>query len=473
MTDAAFPAPRAQTRLWWIEHFSEIAFVLIILLITVRVPQFSKFTTAAWLGVAALLAVARRTEVALVLLRWWPLLLAPLVAAVSFIWADVPSIALKYGLQLLATAFIGVLLARCLPPSKLVTALFLAMFAFCLMSIASDRQGISTQGAVWIGLVGSKNQMAFMGYLLAFSAFATAFNPLAPRLVRLMTLPGFAVGAYVVSITASATAVLMTAGCLAVFAALLVLQRLTPAGRVGIVFAVVAVASPIALLMPEIERGVTDFIINVLHKDPGLTGRDYLWARADELIAMKPILGHGFQTFWLGNSPESVALLRTAGIADPRSFNFHNTFRQFAVDTGFLGLSVLVATLAAALLAGLRQLAVRPTLATTFCFTFLVSNMARMHTEVLLVTFSVHTVLIFVCLTYAFWRPQPGWEEDPVYAPIDPHTNGRPTQAPAPLSPRYRLERHALQIPAPIADQAQGPTEGPPPGPTPGPAAGA
>jgi exopolysaccharide production protein ExoQ len=411
----------------------------------------SQYTTLGWLALTAMLAVVRRAELASVLLRWWPLLLAPLIAAVSFIWSETPDISMKYGVQLLATAFVGLLIARCLSPTKFVTALFLATLLFCVMSIASGRQGAASEGTVLIGLVGSKNQMSAMGYTLAFAAFATAVNPLAPRLARILTLPGFLIGGYVVATTASATAVLMTIGCLGLFAALLVLQPLSPAGRIGAVLALVLVCSPIVLLLPEIERAITDFIINVLHKDPGLTGRDFLWAQADRMIAAKPILGHGFQSFWLGGSPEAVALLQAFRIDDPRSFNFHNTFRQVAVDTGFFGLTVFAATLGFSLLAGLRQLTLRPTIATTFCFTFLAAAVARMYTEMMMVTFSIHTALIFTCLAYAFWRPQPGWDEDSAQAAESYAYAHSP--APPLATPHYRLERHALRAPAAFTDQ--------------------
>lgn len=449
MVDAAYYSSRhaPRRRYWPVEHLTEILAVLIILLITIRVPGISQLTTLGWLGLAGLLFVVRRVELSVVLVRWWPLLLVPALAAASYFWSTAPDVSLKYGLQLFATALVGIMIARTLSPSQFLTALFFATLIFCVLSVASNRQGLAAEGAVLIGLVGSKNQMSAMGFLLLFSAFATFLNASAPRLARLASLPGMAIGGYVVATTASATAVLVSVGSIGAFAALLMLQPMKPAGRVGLVLALALIASPIALLLPEIERAVNDFIINVLRKDPGLTGRDYLWARADELIAMRPILGHGFQAAWLGDSPETQGLLRWAGVTDGRTFNFHNTYRQFAVDTGLVGLAVLLATLIATVCAGLRQLVMRPHLATTFCFVLLAGNLARMYTEMLLVAFSVHTALIFTCIVYAFWRPQPGWDGQPLCAPSAP-----PPQAayePPPMTPHYLLAKNSLSAPKP------------------------
>ncbi len=454
MTDAVFttsrPSMRRHTRFWPIEHLAEISFFFIILLMTVRLGPMTKFSTLGWLACVGIIVVVRRKEFAAVLLRWWPLLLAPALATASYAWSEAPDIALKYGAQFLITAFTGVLVARCIPPTRFISTLFAAVLVFCVLSVASGRQGISAEGMVLIGLTGSKNQMSSMGFILTFSAFATLVNPLAPRILRLAALPGLAIGGYVVAVTASATGVLVSIGCIGAMAIICLMQRFTPAGRVGLLLALLLVASPIALLAPEIERGMNDFLINVLHKDPGLTGRDYLWARADELIAMKPILGHGFQAIWLGSTSETTGLLRWAGITDGRTFNFHNTYRQFAVDTGFVGLTIWVVTLAVALLAGLKQLTIRPSVAIAFCVVFAISNIARMYTEMLLVAFSTQTALVFSFLTYCFWRSQPGWNERSAVEPVDPYAYDPPlAPAPHPLTPQYRLERHALRAPAP------------------------
>src|SRR5262245_37728167 len=137
MTDVSYhPNRGAAVRFWPLQHFAEVATFLILLFMTVRVAAFGKVTTVAWLAMLGLLILSHRQMVAKVLFNWWPLLVAPLLAALSFFWSDEPGISGRYGLQLLMTGFTGILLARVLSPSKFLTVLFLMMFVFCAGSLA-------------------------------------------------------------------------------------------------------------------------------------------------------------------------------------------------------------------------------------------------------------------------------------------------------------------------------------------------
>lgn len=448
MTDFSYPIRSyAAQRLWPLVHLTEITVFLIVVFITNRLPSVAKISTFGWLGLLAFLFVVRRVELSAVLLRWWPLLLAPLLAFLSFIWSDYPSIPARYGFQLLLTAFAGVFLARCLSPSRMLTVLFLAMFVFCLLSVLIGRQGMSQEGLVLIGLVGSKNQMSFMGYVLLFSAFGALFDAKQHRIVRLLAPLAMALGGYIVATTVSATTLVMTVASIGLFIALCIPQRLKPGGRIGAIVGIAVVCSPLVVLIPEITQLINDFIIHVLHKDPGLTGRAALWARAEDLIAQRPVLGYGFQAIWLGNSSETLGLLRATGQLDGRVFNFHNTYRQFAVDTGLFGMVVVIATFSIATLAAARQYVMRPTVATTFFFVFLLLTLARTHTEVLLVPFSTPTVLLFICLTYAFWRPAPGWSDEA--APAQPAGFQPLPAAAAPWRPAAGMRAPRMSAPPP------------------------
>lgn len=443
MTDVSYHHPNRgyAVRPWPLQHFAEVATFLILLFMTVRVAAFGKVTTLLWLGMLGLLILSHRQMVAKVLLKWWPLLLTPLLAALSFFWSDAPSISGRYGLQLLMTAFTGILLARVLPPSKFLTVLFLMMFVFCAGSLAYQRY----DEGVLIGLVGSKNQMSFMSYVLLFAAYATIFNPGAPKLVRLLALPGVLLGTFLVATTSSATAYLMSAFSVGLFTALMMLHRVKPASRVGLILALLVIASPILFVLPEIDRAINDFLINVLHKDPGLTGRDYLWARANELIAQRPLLGYGFQAFWMGNSTEAQVLLGRFGQSDGRVFNFHNTYLQFAVDVGVIGAVALALTVAAAVIAFARRYVVEPTVPMTFFFVFFVLSVGRTMTEVMLAPFASQCLMFFFCMAYAFWRPTSDWSEDqaeppPPPEPIYPY--------PIPQGSPYPVSLHRMRAPA-------------------------
>jgi exopolysaccharide production protein ExoQ len=173
----------------------------------------------------------------------------------------------------------------------------------------------------------------------------------------------------------------------------------------------VLIATPLVALAPEITDAVNHFLVDVLGKDPTLTGRTYLWARADEFIALHPVLGHGYQVLWLSDSADTTGLLRWAHVSDGRAFNFHHTYRQVAVDIGLVGLGVFIATLAASGIALARKYVVTPSVASTFFLTMFILLLATGFTELIVNTFSTHTILLYVCMGYAFWRPKPSHEE--------------------------------------------------------------
>jgi exopolysaccharide production protein ExoQ len=131
-------------------------------------------------------------------------------------------------------------------------------------------------------------------------------------------------------------------------------------------------------------------------KDPTLTGRTYLWQRATDFIADKPVLGTGFNAFWVEGNPDAVGLWHFGGLTDPWGFNFHNTLIELLVNVGWAGVFVftIVAIISSVLL--LRRVITRPTLALCFWFSLLVYEFARMPIEALgTAPFAHSTLLLF------------------------------------------------------------------------------
>jgi|CXWL01.1.fsa_nt_gi exopolysaccharide production protein ExoQ len=374
----------------------------LIILMTMQLPELGPLPVLAQLGLFALLIAARPAESLQAFLRWWPLLLVPILAFASFIWSDLPGASARYGFQLLFTAFAGALLAVLVPPHRFISVLFLAMFVFCLLCIASGRQGDSAHGAVLVGLTGSKNQMALAGFNLLVPAIAVALMRQSPNWLRLLAIPGALLGLLVVAITASATAFLLTAAAAPGLIALHLMQRFTPAARVGVFVVLAVIAVPLIFLAPEISNAIDTFMWEVLGKDPTLTGRTYLWAQAQQLIEARPILGYGYQAIWLGESADTLGLLRWAGISDGRSFHFHNTYLQVGVDTGMIGMVVLIGTLAATGFAGVRQAIFTPTTATSFFFLSFLLTIVLTFTDVVLAPMQPRTLLLFAAAVYLY-----------------------------------------------------------------------
>lgn len=394
----------------------EISTGLMLIFMGTQVPQIGPILILLELGLVGLLLIFRTRTFIETLTGWWWLLLMPALCMISALWSELPAMSARYGAQFLFTAFVGVLLARLLTPRRFVIVMCVAMFAFVIMSIIFGRQGPSAEGMVLIGLTGSKNQMGYAGQLLFLAGLAVLLMGNISIRLRWIAALALPLGAFIVAGTHSATAVLMTFGGSVVLWTLWFSQRLPPGGRLWTLVGLVVVVTPFIALIPEIIAFINHFIFDTLNKDPTLTGRTVLWDVADDLIRRRPVFGYGYMSFWMSESPDSMRIKHLFGIADGRTFHFHHQFRQVAVDTGLIGLVAFSGALVAAGVAAVRQVLLRPDVATSFFFVIYALMVARAFTDILITPFSMHTILFFAALTYAFYRPQEAVAEGSVQA---------------------------------------------------------
>ena len=77
-----------------------------------------------------------------------------------------------------------------------------------------------------------------------------------------------------------------------------------------------------------------DTFLELIGKDPTLTGRTELWAYVIQDIGMKPWLGWGYYAFWLPTNPYAVEISDALRWSVP---NAHNGLLEFLLDVGVLG----------------------------------------------------------------------------------------------------------------------------------------
>ncbi len=384
----------------------EIAAFLIFILMATQIQNIGPFLVLIELALFGMLLVLRAPVAVKTALKWWPLMLMPILAAVSTIWSDAPMTSLRYGVQYMMTAFLGIFLARLMSPRRFLVVFFLAFFVFCIASIIDGRKGSSVEGMVLIGLTGSKNQMGYAAQLLILSGLAVLLLRDVPQWLRGVAMLSLPIGIYVLLGVNSATALLMGIGGAAMLLALWFTQRMQPGGRLALLLGGLVIVAPLTLLIPEGLQAWNYFLFDTLDKDPTLTGRTILWERADDLIARRPFFGYGYQAIWMGDSVDSTALKRLFGVTDGRTFHFHHQFRQVAVDMGLVGLAAFVGALIATGFNGLRQMLLHPSVPTSFFFVVFSLMTARAFTDLIMAPINVHMVLFYAASTYAFWRPQ-------------------------------------------------------------------
>lgn len=384
----------------------EIAAFLIFFMMATQVAEIGALLVLAELGLVGMLLVLRGRVALDTAMKWWPLLLMPLLAPISALWSDAAATSFRYGAQFLLTAFIGVLLTRLLSPRRFMIVFMLSMFAFCLACIVYGRHGMSAEGPVLIGLTGSKNQMGQASQLLMLSALGVLLLKDALRWLRWVAMLAIPLGLLVLLGVNSATALLMGVGGAGLLFGLWVAERLTPGARLAALVGGLVILIPLLLLIPEALQAWDHFLYDTLDKDPTLTGRTFLWARADDLIVRRPWLGYGYQAIWMGDSTETIALQRLTGITDGRTFHFHHQFRQVAVDLGLIGLVAFCGALIVVAFNGLRQLLLHPSVPTSFFYIVFALMTARAFTDVIIAPFNVHMVLYYAACGYAFWKPE-------------------------------------------------------------------
>lgn len=356
------------------------------------------------------------------LFKWWPIMLLPLMAFASAAWSVAPNVSARYGMQLVLTAYIGLLAARSLTAKQFVAMLYCAIASVCVLSLFAGRYGSAQTGVVMIGLFGSKNEMAYAAQLLLTASLAVVIDRSQPNPLRLSTLPMFLLSIAVL-VTGSAAGAVMTAiGGSAVILGMSTLHLFRPRGRLVVILAMLVMIPPFVLVRDQIVAQANVFVQDVLHRDTTLSGRTYLWARADELIRERPVIGHGYRAIFVGNTVEGQGILRWASQIDGRAFHFHSSYREVAVDLGFIGLFLFCSMLIATLFGLLRAVFLHPTAPYALLTSIFAVILAKTPAEVVIGTFGAGSYLLFGLTIFAFAKAEgnPQWQRRAY------HTDGTP-----------------------------------------------
>jgi exopolysaccharide production protein ExoQ len=119
-------------------------------------------------------------------------------------------------------------------------------------------------------------------------------------------------------------------------------------------FVVLAITG-LAVIVAGVNFGGVDLVLGAFGKDSTLTGRTYLWQQGIEAAAQHPFFGVGYQGYWVQGFSEPERLWDEFYIASRTGFHFHNTFIETTVETGLIGVSLLVAILLTAVVGHLKR----------------------------------------------------------------------------------------------------------------------
>jgi exopolysaccharide production protein ExoQ len=177
--------------------------------------------------------------------------------------------------------------------------------------------------------------------------------------------------------------------------------RASAAALGGIVLALAA------LFRNVVARQVSDLVLRTFDKDPTLTGRTYLWYRARQMIAEKPLFGHGFEAFWRQGNPDAEGLWRFAGIDGRTGFNFHNTGVELLMQFGWCGAVFVGGLVLAGVALLVRRFILRPDAMTCFWIAFVTFELVRTFYESIgPIPFYFSNILLAAAFASAFPAPE-------------------------------------------------------------------
>jgi exopolysaccharide production protein ExoQ len=211
-----------------------------------------------------------------------------------------------------------------------VTIVASIMFALALPQYGLDQMGEHSEA--WKGIFSAKNYLGNMG--LFFLTVAVSYRGRTPFL-RSLRLSQIMFCLIAIAFSRAATAWLLTA----IYIVLLTVMKALHGFRKKDYFVVCLVL----LVLFSVVAGVIvvwpDFLITLLGKDVTLTGRTGIWSAVTDSIAKRPLLGYGYQAFWLGLEGESYRVILAVSWVLAQA---QNGFLDVMLEMGMLGLVIVL-----------------------------------------------------------------------------------------------------------------------------------
>lgn len=292
----------------------------------------------AFLASTLFLVFVNRRQILQISIGAWPILLLPTIAVASVLWSAQPSLSVRIGLEYALTVLAATIIAARTPPKTLIHLLCAVCTVVLLLNLPAAIGDLAKRHSAQ-GLYGSKNALGSICAVQVIASLATFFGRSTPPRMKAFAAVGIVLGGPLLFAANSAGAIICTTIAVAVLIATSTLSTKSANARVlAVVFAGLLVTGGVVAAKPIGDA--YDYIqTEVFKKDRTLTGRSYLWAKADELARERPVLGYGYQSFWVQGQTDAEGLWRFGGIKDRTGFNFHNEIREMRIQLGFVGLA--------------------------------------------------------------------------------------------------------------------------------------
>ncbi len=305
-------------------------------------PVWKLILALSYLSVAGIL-VAHHREAFFAVRRNWFLVALVLVALVSCLWAEMPTLVLRRGIAVFGTTLFGVALAVRLSLEEQLRLMSWVFRIIAVLSLAcivlAPSYGISDwvehQGE-WRGIFDHKNGL---GSVMALSILVEWHLPTQTRFSVALNRLALVLSAVLLIFSSSMTPMIALAASLLFLQIYkFAMQRLRIPVYAIVLATLLMIASGATMLFIDSER-----VTSALGRTSDLTGRTEIWGRVMSYIPERPVLGYGYSGFWYGASSKSLTVDQVMGT---RIMYSHNGYLEILLTLGAVGLLLALGFLA-------------------------------------------------------------------------------------------------------------------------------
>jgi exopolysaccharide production protein ExoQ len=267
--------------------------------------------------------------------KQWPIALLTALALASALWSNFPEITLRRTLALIGTCLIALYFAaryRLREQLKLLVWMcgLSVVLSFVFGWFHWGRSVDELEGA-WYGVYTQRNELGSMMVLSALVFLLWGrFDPTNRWKAWLLTAAAFALNLLSGSVTS------LIVFFFVVFSFFIVRELRKSSRRVVPMVSFISVFFiTCAYWLGTHFESVTE----AMGRDPSLTGRTELWAVSGMMALERPLLGYGYNAFWLGLEGPSADVWQVVGWTAPGS---HNGLLGIWLDLGLVGVVIAV-----------------------------------------------------------------------------------------------------------------------------------
>jgi exopolysaccharide production protein ExoQ len=268
-----------------------------------------------------------------------------ILACLSVFWSQAPGASARTAIQLATHILCAFIAARTISIRTLTIGTLVGISLVVLYSLAFGSYNYDPFDGdfSFSGAFASKNLLGFFCSIGIYFAFACIFVLRERALWCGLAVVCAGLAGYALIAAHSATALISTIVALAV---LIGLGGVTPfPPRTRKILAIFGILAGIGLAVAAFALGGFDFILGAFGKNSTLTGRTYLWSQGLAAAANTPLLGVGYQAYWVQGFPDAERLWEEFYITARSGFHFHNTYIETLVELGVVGVLALAVVL--------------------------------------------------------------------------------------------------------------------------------